>query len=108
MSLFLRIFSFINLALRRLAAQFGLALAILFGLVVSISLVLSVPLYADSIYHRALVERVYQSSANAPRHPPFTFAFSFTGSASNSRDWQEIEPGDTLLDNKTASTLGLP
>jgi putative ABC transport system permease protein len=108
MSLILRIFSFINLALRRLAAQFGLALAILFGLVVSISLVLSVPLYADSIYHRALVERVYQSSANAPRHPPFTFAFSFTGSASNSRDWQEIEPVDTFLENKTASTLGLP
>jgi putative ABC transport system permease protein len=107
MTLILRIFSFINLALRRLAAQFGLALAILFGLVVSISLVLSVPLYADSIYHRALVERVYLGD-NAPRHPPFTFTFSFTGSASNNREWQVIEPVDNLLENKTESTLGLP
>jgi len=103
-----RIFSFIALALRRLAAQFGLALAILFGLVVSISLVLSVPLYADSIYHRALVERVYESSADAPRHPPFTFTFSFTGSASKSRKWQEIEPVDSFLENRTESMLGLP
>ena len=65
MTLILRIFSFINLALRRLAAQWGLALAILFGLVVSISLVLSVPLYADSIYHRALLERIFESSTTA-------------------------------------------
>lgn len=107
MTLILRIFSFINLAFRRLAAQFGLSVAILFGLVVSISLVLSVPLYADSIYHRTLVERVSQGD-DAPRHLPFTFTFSFTGSASNSRDWQEIEPVDSFLERKSASTLGLP
>ena len=50
------------IAVKRLYAQKGLTLATLLGLVMTITLTLSIPLYADAVYFRVLREELAHSS----------------------------------------------
>ncbi len=54
MKLILRIAAIIVVAIKRIFAQQWLALALVLGLISSIVLVMSIPLYADAVYYRLL------------------------------------------------------
>ncbi|MCB0065116.1 MAG: hypothetical protein KDE19_23495, partial [Caldilineaceae bacterium] len=58
MKFVLRSLSIFAVAVRRLFSQRGLALATAVGLVASIALVMSVPLYTDAVYYSILQDEL--------------------------------------------------
>jgi putative ABC transport system permease protein len=93
----------------RLIAHWELALASVFGLVVSLSLILSIPLYADAVYYRALKKTITDDSEFGVKYrPPFSFLFHYYGGWSGNLKWEDIQPVHTYLTDSTSSTLSLP
>jgi putative ABC transport system permease protein len=93
----------------RLIAHWELALASIFGLVVSLSLILSIPLYADAVYYRALKKTITDDSEFGVKYrPPFSFLFHYYGGWSGNLKWEDIEQVHTYLTGSTSSTLAMP
>ncbi len=93
----------------RLVAHWDLALASVFGLVVSLSLILSIPLYADAVYYRALKKTITDDSEFGVKYrPPFSFLFHYYGGWSGSVKWEEIQAVDAYLASSADTTLALP
>ena len=97
-------------AIRRLLSQRGLALATAVGLIASIALVMSVPLYTDAVYYRILQEELSQATddAAALQRPPFAFMFRYVGSLYGMKEWDDIVPVDTYLTDQAPEALVLP
>ena len=112
MAFLLRSLAFTHIILKRLMAQWGLALVMIFGLVTSISLVISIPLYADSVYHRTFLEKVTEGVS--PPIPdkvssvPFSFQLNYYGGWSGNNEWEDIQPVDQYLSTSSGQVLGLP
>ena len=93
----------------RLIAHWELALASIFGLVVSLSLILSIPLYADAVYYRALKKTITDDSEFGVKYrPPFSFLFHYYGGWYGNLKWKDIQPVDAYLTSATDNTLALP
>ena len=93
----------------RLSAHWELALASVFGLVVSLALVLSIPLYADAVYYRSLQKNIIEDSEFGVRaRPPFSFLLHYYGGWSGSLAWEDIQPVDAYLTESVSRTLALP
>lgn len=93
----------------RMITQWELIVAAVLGLVASISLVLSIPLYADGVYYRILQENITGGpGSEIKERPPFSFLFHYYGGWFGNLDWQDIEPVDYYLKYLGESTLGLP
>lgn len=93
----------------RLVAHWELVLASIFGLVVSLSLVLSIPLYADAVYYRTLQKRIIEDSEFGVRsRPPFSFLFHYYGGWSGPLKWEDMQAVDQYLASSGSSTLNLP
>lgn len=96
-------------ALRRLFAQKGLALSTAIGLIVSVAIVMSIPLYTDAVYYRILQDELMQSDEDASiQRPPFAFMFRYIGSLYGLKEWQDVEQVDDYLTNQAPSILALP
>ena len=113
MAFLLRTWAIVHIVIKRLLAQFGLAFVTIIGLVTSITLVVSIPLYADSVYHHTLFEQVSNASANAPSDPngnfqPFSFLFSYIGGWSGVRQWEDIQPVDQYFRTRPARFYRCP
>ena len=102
-------FAIFIVATRRLWSGRGLALAGAFGLATVIAFTLSVPLYADAVYHRILGTEVARGAAW--RRPPFAFLFRYVsrGQTINEQgDWAQIAPADAYMTQQAPASLGLP
>ena len=78
MKYLLRTSAIIVVATKRIFAQQWLALALLLGLISSIVLVMSIPLYADAVYYRLLREELTATGINATySRPPFAYMFRY-------------------------------
>lgn len=88
---------------RRLPAHLGLALATLAGLVVAISLIVAIPLYADAVYYRVFRENL----AARDERPPFTFAFSYSGGWEGPVQLEDVAAVDGYLVGDAARRLEL-
>ncbi|MCP4543530.1 MAG: ABC transporter permease [Chloroflexi bacterium] len=110
MNILLRTWAIFIVAAKRLFSQRWLALATALGLIASIALVMSVPLYADAVYYRVLNEELAEESPSriARSHPPFAFMFRYVGAWAGSVDWEEIQPLDAYLSQLAGPALGLP
>ncbi|MEZ4862214.1 MAG: ABC transporter permease [Caldilineaceae bacterium] len=110
MRFLLRTFAIFAVATRRLLSQRGLALATAVGLVASIALVMSVPLYTDAVYYRILQEELSQSNDDSAslKRPPFAFMFRYVGSLYGMKEWEDITPVDEYLTQQGVHALGLP
>ena len=106
MTLLLRFFASVVIVSRRLIAQWGLAVVTLIGLVVSISMMLSIPLYADAVYHRTFLEKVGQVGIGNARQP-FSFVFAYAGTWYGNRQWDDIQPLDAYLKSDVQNALGM-
>ena len=102
-----RIGAIFVVAIKRLFSRRGLALATMLGLVAAVALTMSVPLYADAVYNRVLLEDVKAEDA-ATRRPPFAFMFSYLGSRSGSVSWEKVQAVDRYLTEEASPALGLP
>ncbi len=110
MTFLLRSLSIFAVATRRLISQRGLALATAVGLVASIALVMSVPLYTDAVYYRILQEELRQTTDDTASlsRPPFAFMFRYVGSLYGMKQWDDITQVDEYLMNQGTEALGLP
>ncbi len=97
-------------AVRRLLSQRGLALATAIGLVASIALVMSVPLYTDAVYYSILQKELTQAESDdaSLRRPPFAFMFRYVGSLYGMKEWDDIVQVDTYLSGPAVEALRLP
>jgi hypothetical protein len=64
MDMLFGLWSVFSLTAKRLLARKGLALASLVGVIISIILVMSIPLYSDAIYYRIFLGEVYDQPAS--------------------------------------------
>ncbi len=92
---------------KRLKTHFGLTLAILIGLTIAVSLITTVPLYADAVSYRLLTEQLSAQSETI-RRPPFTFMFHYLGSWKGPIDWAQAEALDAYFSESAVSDIGLP
>ena len=111
MAFLLRTWAIVHIVIKRLLAQFGLAFVTIIGLVASITLVVSIPLYADAVYHSTLLEKI--SDDNTANQAvgnvlPFSFLFNYYGGWSGARQWEDIQPVQQLFRDSTASILQMP
>lgn len=96
-------------AFRRLFAQKGLAISTAIGLVVSVAIVMSIPLYTDAVYYRILQDELMQTDEEASiQRPPFAFMFRYIGSLYGLKEWEDVEQVDEYLTNEAPSILRLP
>lgn len=104
-----RTFSIFTVALRRLFAQRGLAIATAVGLIVSIAIVMSIPLYTDAVYYQILQDELSQGDDETSlQRPPFAFMFRYIGSLYGLKEWEDVEQVDAYLTNRGPEILGLP
>ncbi len=96
----------ILVAVKRLLAQKLLSLATLVGLTVAVALVLTIPIYAESVAFRVLTERLTEGPDRVNR-PPFSFLFSYIGSWNSPVNWEAIHDLDGYLREKGGAELGL-
>lgn len=109
MNFLLRTWATLLIAVRRIFAQRWLALATVFGLVAAITLMMSIPLYADAVYYRVLQEELVKAGQGVKGDSQaFSFLFRNIGSIYGVKDWEEITPVDEYLSGPAAAQLGLP
>ena len=102
----LRIRAIFIVALKRLLAQPLLSLATIVGLTVAVALVLTIPIYSESVAFRILTERLTEGPDRINR-PPFSFMFSYIGSWNHPVNWEDIGGLDRYLREKGGEELGL-
>ncbi|GAB4445371.1 MAG: hypothetical protein Kow00120_15390 [Anaerolineae bacterium] len=95
-------------AVKRILAQPGLAVATILGLVVAIALTMSVPLYTDAVYYSIFVKNLSAPEQGAVPRPPFAFMFYYGGGLAESLQWEDIQPADQYLSGGVGADLGLP
>jgi putative ABC transport system permease protein len=104
-----RSLSIFAVATRRLLSQRGLATATAIGLVASVAIVMSIPLYTDAVYYRILQEELSApTEAGEIKRPPFAFMFRYVGSLYGLKQWEDITQVDTYLTEQAPDLLGLP
>ncbi len=102
----LRTRAIVAVAVRRLLAQPLLSLATLIGLTVAIALVLTIPIYSESVAFRVLTERLTEGPDRINR-PPFSFLFSYIGSWNQPVNLEATYELDNYLREKGGDELGL-
>lgn len=93
---------------KRLFAQRWLVLATALGLVISVALTVSIPMYADAVYHRVLRQELSKGSFGRTTRPPFAFMFLHTAGWEDPSQWEDVQPVDDYLSELAGSALGLP
>ena len=99
----LRIRAIFIVAVKRLLAQPLLSLATIVGLTVAVALVLTIPIYSESVAFRILTERLTEGPDRINR-PPFSFLFSYIGSWNQPVNWEDIGGLDSFICAKKAVT----
>jgi putative ABC transport system permease protein len=102
-----RLRAIIRITLKRLSAQPGLTLATLLGLVTAVSLITTVPLYADAVSFRILEERLTED-AEEVRLPAFAYMYRYVGTWHGALQWEAVQELDDYLTNEGSDELGLP
>ena len=102
----LRIRAIFIVAVKRLLAQPLLSLATIVGLTVAVALILTIPIYSESVAFRILTERLTEGPDRINR-PPFSFLFSYIGSWNQPVNWEDIGGLDSYLREKGGDELGL-
>ena len=108
MRLLLRSWAIFTVSIHRLLAHRWLALATVSGLVMSIALALSIPLYADAVYYRVLREDLWGEPDVGQTDLPLTFLFRYIGGWEKSLQWEDVQPADTFMSGPGLATLRLP
>jgi len=108
MSLLGRLRAIVVVVAKRVTSQPWLVFATMLGLVASIGLMMSIPVYADAVYHRIFLRNLVPEDAPEDVAPPLTFLFRYDGSIYGSKEWSEIAPVDEYLTQRAPGALGLP
>ena len=109
MQFFARILAIFAVAARRLVAQQGLAISTAIGLIASVAIVMSIPLYSDAVYYQVLQNELSRPASEGEiQRPPFAFMFRYVGSLYGLLEWADIEQVDAYLWDQGPELIGLP
>jgi putative ABC transport system permease protein len=107
-----RSWAIVHIVIKRIWAQLGLVFVMVIGLVIAISLVISIPLYADAIYRQTSLQKMSTLTSREKLEEgmalPLSFTFSYYGSWDGAKEWDDIQPFDHFITNSAGSTLGMP
>jgi putative ABC transport system permease protein len=80
-------------------------LCLLAGLIVAVSILSSIPLYADAVQHRLMQGELTEAGT---RRPPFSFLWRYIGTWNGNIDREQYQPLDEYLSRQAANAIGLP
>lgn len=106
MGALLRFWAILVVTVKRLISERWLALATALGLIISVALITSIPMYADAIHYRVLLEKL--SGEKYGRRPPFAFMYRYVGAWGGPIAWEDVKPLDEYVTTLVARDLGLP
>lgn len=106
MGVLLRFWAILVVTVKRLISERWLALATALGLIISVALITSIPMYADAIHYRVLLEKL--AGEEYGRRPPFAFMYRYVGAWAGVVNWEDVKPLDDYMTTQVASDLGLP
>lgn len=106
-SFFIRIWSIVRVAAKRLFAERGLASATTLGLITAVGLTMSIPFYADAVYFRILRETML-GEGSLVRETPLTFRFRYVGARDGTMQLEDVQPLNSYLVSPAFSLLRLP
>ncbi len=107
MQILQRLRAIVIVVAKRIISQPGLILVTTLGLVIAIALMMSIPMYADAVYHRIFLENIAEPGVDAQNVPPLTYLFRYDGSIYGATEWDKIQPVHTYLTTKAGAELGL-
>ncbi len=107
MQILQRLRAIVVIVAKRIISQPGLILVTTLGLVIAIALMMSIPMYADAVYHRIFLENIAEPGADAQSVPPLTYLFRYDGSIYGATEWDKIQPVHAYLTTKAGAELGL-
>ncbi len=93
---------------KRVTSQPWLVVATTLGLVVAIALMMSIPTYADAVYHRVFLRNITEEGAPEGTIPAFSFLFRYDGSIYGSKEWEDLQAVDAYLTHEAGERFGLP
>src|SRR5689334_9618456 len=103
----LTILSVLTTALKRLRANFGLALCALIALLAAVALAVSIPVYAEGASLRLLQSTLAKQERQTSRSA-FALLFRYIGSSKGPLEWERVKPADDYLTGPGLARLGLP
>jgi hypothetical protein len=102
-----RFWAIFIIAIKRILSQPWMALATVLGMVFAISLTMSVPLYASSVYNRIFLQSVGISNTEGEEgFPPFTFLFTYDSNILGNLNWEDVSKVNEFFQTRTESLLG--
>ncbi|MCA9884044.1 MAG: ABC transporter permease [Anaerolineaceae bacterium] len=101
----MRIRAIFVVAIRRLLAQPLLSGVTLLGVTIAVALILTIPIYSESVAFRLLNQRLTERDDQGSR-PAFSYMFSYIGSWNDPVNWEATTDLDTYLRQK-GGDLGL-
>src|SRR5262245_19377119 len=102
------ILSVLTTALKRLRANFGLALCALVALIAAVALSVSIPLYAEGASLRLLKDELAKQELQNNRSP-FALLFRYFVSDTNQPlEWERVKLADEYITGDGLRSLGLP
>ncbi len=102
----LRIRAIVVVAIKRLLAQRLLTISTIVGLIVAVALILTIPVYSESVAFRLLTERLTDNDDQVNR-PPFSFLISYIGSWNKPVNFEDINNLNTFIKTDVGNALGL-
>src|SRR5215213_6521403 len=106
-NLLLTILSVGTTALRRLRANFGLALCALVALLAAVALSVSIPVYSEGASLRVLQGELTKQEQQTSRSA-FALLFRYIGAWNAPLDWERVKPADDFIKGPGLAQLGLP
>lgn len=106
MRMLLRLRAILIVAVKRLLAQPLLSAAMAIGFTVAVALLLTVPIYAESVAFRMLENRLTERS-NVTSHPPFSIIIQYIGSWHEPVTWEDTLPLHEYITTQAEEDLEL-
>jgi len=101
------ILSVLTTALKRLRANFGLALCAMVALVAAVALAVSIPIYSEGASLR-LLKSTLEKQERQTNRSAFALLFRYLSSSKGSLEWERVKPVDDFLSGPGLARLELP
>lgn len=95
-----KIIDIVAFTLERIRQHFTLVLWVLIGIIVAVTLALSLPLYVDAVYSGILESRL--------DNPPYAYLYRYLGAWEGNISLDELQSADTAIKGQFADAIGLP
>jgi putative ABC transport system permease protein len=99
--------AFLGVIRRRIFSHLKLMLALWAGLTLTVALVVSIPVYAESSGYRILLAALAEQAVRDPL-PPFSFIYTYGGASTPSITWASYQQTNQLASNLAAAGIDLP